>query len=118
MTDHVSSRFLSGLCYEPGKKESLEETRRGAPIYDGTPDCYEEYKPRVEEKPHAAEQAEEENKFYKHAELAGQLFDGLKEEALRVAMDIGQFIVCELGGIKKPLAAIKTNHLLTSGRRC
>ena len=78
MTEYVSSRLLRGLIYEPGKRESLQEKRRGTPIYDGTPDMFEEYRFRVEGKLRAVSQAAEENVDFKHAELAGQLFDGLE----------------------------------------
>ncbi len=107
MTDHVSSRLLRGLLYEPGRREQLQETRRGAPIYDGTPDMYEEYRFRVEGKLRAVSQAAEESVDYKHAELAGQLFGGLKEGALRVAMDMGHEEISANGGIEKLLKALE-----------
>ena len=43
----------------------------------------------------------EESTAYKHAELAGQISDGLQDEGFRVAMDMGVDAVYELGGIKK-----------------
>ena len=60
-------RLLRGLLYEHGQVDTLQEARRGAPIYAGQPDMSEEYKFKVNGKLAAIQYSVVEMKQFKHA---------------------------------------------------
>ena len=99
--------LLRGLRYEPRRRQSLQTTRRGAPVYDGTPDTCIKCKLIVLGKLRAVLNAESSDKAYKHAELASQLHDGLQDEALSVVRNIGYTDISDIGGIEKLLKALE-----------
>ena len=50
MSDYVSDRILCDLLYEPGRKATLQESKKGVPVYSGQPDMFSEYKYKVKAK--------------------------------------------------------------------
>ena len=84
--------YLEGLLYNP-KSGKMEETRRRVPIFHGTPQDLPEWKFNVELKIKIVEQMNDPGrKAELMAKLTGDIVDGLRGDALGVAMDLGSVL--------------------------
>jgi len=71
----------------------MEETRRGVPIFHGTPQDLPEWKFKVELKIKIVEQINDQGrKAEQMAMLMGDVIDGLRGDALSAAMDLGSVL--------------------------
>ena len=105
--------YLEGLIWKPNAG-SVQETRAGALLYDGSAAGYPEWKFRVSTKLTSAKKTEkEELRKEKLAELASKITDGLIGEAMKVAMDIGPETPAEEEGVEKLIEALEL-HIVTS----
>ena len=80
--------YLEGLLYNP-KGGKMEETRRGVPIFHGTPQDLPEWKFKVELKIKIVEQKILDERQSFMAKWMGDVIDGLRGDALNAAMDLG-----------------------------
>lgn len=88
----VSDMAMSSLRYKSGKGSDREETKKGQPIFDGAPSQFQEWEFRVELRAESIEEGKE-------AKAIGEVIDGLRGDALQIAMDIGRAELIKAGGL-------------------
>ena len=79
----------------------MQNDKAGQPIYSGTVGFYEEWKFRVMAKWDAMGGLKEEDKISKRKELASKVLDALKDDAMKIAMDIGLEVLIAEDGVPK-----------------
>ena len=98
MTQYV---IAAGLAPFTNPKDGLlEETRSGIPIYYGNALGYDEWVFRVKVKKNAAERVKD-TKPEILVELGSKVVEGMRGEALRIAMDLGVEQLGKEGGVQK-----------------
>ena len=81
----------------------MEETRRGVPIFHGTPQDLPEWKFKVELKIEIVEQTNDPGrKAELMAKLMGDVIDGLRGDTLNAAMDLGSVLHRQARWLDKP----------------
>ena len=94
--------YLEGLLYRPEGSSTTEETQAGVPKYAGHAWNLEEWKFRVMNKKKAIEMMTDTEKIpEKIADLASRIIDGLTDDALKIAMDLGDNVLTKLDGLDK-----------------
>ena len=100
--------YLEGLLHRPGKDGTeISETRSGIPYFNGSAWGFKTWRFKIRGRLTAVEKAKEEDREAKHAELAAQIVEGLSDEALNIAMDIGSDVIGEEGGINTLINTIE-----------
>ena len=92
---------LEGLLFGSGREGCFQKDKAGQPIYSGTAGLYEEWKFRVMAKWDAMGGLKEEDKISKRKELASKVLDALKDDAMKIAMDLGREILIAEDGVPK-----------------
>ena len=110
---------MATLRYERvGQK--TQESKQGAPIFDGTPSGFYEWEFRVMTRFHSTEDSEK-------WKLASKLCEGLTGESLKVAMSLGMKNLSQDDGVPKlvealklhlfPMASAEARELFKAGQR-
>ena len=100
--------YLDGLRYiAPGVGANLSETRAGVPLYSGTAFDLPEWRFRVTTKRKAIDAMKADERGQKLADLVSKVTDALTDEALRIAMDIGEDTLSKPNGIDTLIKAIE-----------
>ena len=87
------------------------ETKQGVPLYHGDATGFEEWKFRTEARLHAivpkSQEAEDlADVARRKTELGSKVIEGLRDEALKVAMDLGTEVITTATGVEKLVAAM------------
>ena len=92
--------YLEGLIYKHSHDSALAETRQGIPQYNGSAYGLAEWKFKVLAKKRALSTVKDQGeRNMKMTDLAGKATDGLTDDALKVAMDIGEEVLIAPGGL-------------------
>ena len=92
--------YLEGLIYKHSHDNVLAETRQGIPHYNGSAYGLAEWKFKVLAKKRALGSVKDQDeRNMKMTDLAGKVTDGLTDDALKVAMDIGEELLIAPGGL-------------------
>ena len=89
---------LEGLLYGTGR-EGLLNDKLGYPIYTGTASLFEEWQFRVMGKWDAL--AGDKDKDLRRTELASKVSDALRDDAMKIAMDLGRPELISADGVAK-----------------
>ena len=110
---------MATLCYE-GAAPKTNESKQGAPIFDGTPAGFYEWEFRAMTRYHATEKDD-------RWKLASKLCEGLTGESLKVAMALGIDKLSQKDGVLKlvealklhmfPMASAEAKELIKAGQR-
>ena len=79
----------------------MQNDKAGQPIYSGTAGLYEEWKFRVMAKWDALAGLKPEEKDSKRTELASKIVDALRDDAMKIAMDLGRETLIAEDGVPK-----------------
>ena len=82
-------------------REGLQNDKAGQPIYSGTAGLYEEWKFRVMAKWDAMAGLKEEDRISKRKDLASKVLDALRDDAMKIAMDLGRETLVAEDGVPK-----------------
>ena len=93
-----TSGYLDGLVYRNDTEHRPEETKKGMPLFDGTPHHFEQWRLRAEGKIAAANMAERGKIAQELATLGSRLLDGLTGDAALIAQELGaDKVICREG---------------------
>ena len=92
---------LEGLLYGSGRERCLQNDKAGQPIYSGSAGLFEEWKFRVLAKWDALADSKAEEKDSKRTELASKVVGTVRDDAMKIAMDVGRIELIAAGGIPK-----------------
>ena len=95
---------LEGLLYGTGR-EGLMNDKLGYPIYTGTASLFEEWKFRVMGKWDAL--AKDEKCDQKRTDMASKVSDALRDDAMKISMDLGLGKLIQPDGVPKLVAMMK-----------
>ena len=110
--------YLEGLLYRPEGQSTTEETRAGAPRYAGQAWNLEEWKFRVLQKKKAIETMTDTDKIpEKIADLVSRVTDGLSDDALKIAMDLGDDALSKPDGLDQLVKEIEGAAMLIKYQR-
>eukprot|EP00974_Lingulodinium_polyedra_P000217 20014-Lingulodinium_polyedra.AAC.1 len=101
----ATQALLKSLCYDPKGQDIVKQTKGGLPYYDGNPYDYEAWHFIVMGKYDSYDKKT--TKAQDRAELAMKVVEGLTDDALKCAMDIGRAEIIAKDGVLKIAAAIK-----------
>ena len=97
---------LEGLLYGSGREELVND-KAGFPIYTGTATHFEEWEFRVTAKWKALEN--DEKKEQKRTELASKVTDALRDDAMKIAQDIGLDALIQKDGVPGLVTAMRNS---------
>ena len=92
---------LEGLLFGSGREGCLQNDKAGQPIYSGTAGLFEEWKFRVMAKWDAMAGLKEEDRISRRPELASRVLDALRDDAMKIAMDLGRETLVAEDGVPK-----------------
>ena len=92
---------LEGLLYGSGREGCLQNDKAGQPIYSGQAGFFEEWKFCVLAEWDALEGSKAEDKDSKRTELASKIVDALRDDAMKIAMDLGRPKLITADGMPK-----------------
>ena len=92
---------LEGLLYGSGREGCLLTDKAGQPIYSGSAGLFEEWKFRVMAKWDALAGLKPEDKDSKRTDLASKVLDALRDDAMKIAMDLGRPELIAADGVHK-----------------
>ena len=95
-----------GLLFGSGREGCLLNDKAGQPIYSGTAGPFEEWKFRVLAKWGALEGSQAEEKDDKRTNLASKVVDALRDDAMKIAMDLGRPKLIAADGVPKLVEAM------------
>ena len=95
---------LEGLLYGSGREELVND-KAGFPIYTGTASHFEEWEFRVTAKWRALEKDEKAEQ--KRTELASKVTDALRDDAMKIAQDIGLETLIQKDGVPGLVKAMR-----------
>ena len=95
---------LEGLLYGSGREELVSD-KAGFPIYTGTASHFEEWEFRVTAKWKALEKDEKAEQ--KRTELASKVTDALRDDAMKIAQDIGLETLIQKDGVPGLVKAMR-----------
>ena len=102
--------YLDGLLFRTSNGKEVAETRSGVPMYGGAAHGFEEWKFRVSTKHKAVLASESLEKIpEKLAELVARVIDGLTDDALKMAMDIGEEELSQTAGLQTLIDKMEAN---------
>ena len=127
----MAQRILSDLIFQAfhggrpnaGVHPFHYETKTGVPLYHGDALRFEEWEFRVTTKllsivPKSEEEDDLADVARRKKELSAKVLEGLRDEALKVAMDLGTAQIADADGVEKLIAAMDVvSHHCESARR-
>ena len=106
----ATQALLKSLCYDPRGQDTVQQTKAGLPYYDGNPYDFEQWHFVVMGKYDAyASKKDVEVQTQDRIELSVKVIEGLKDDALKCAMDLGRDVVVAPDGVLRIAEAIKAS---------
>ena len=94
----ATQALLKSLCYDSRGQDTVQQTKAGLPYYDGNPYDFEQWHFVVLGKYDAyARKRDKEAREQDRIELSVKVIKGLKDDALKCAMDLGRDVVEDCG---------------------
>ena len=102
--------LLEGLLFQQPGKESLSESKKGVPTYNGSSSGYSDFSFRVLTEYSSFDLIKDDDDRAKEKRMYGaKLVKGLTDEALRIAMDLRTETTLAEDGVKVLLASLEKN---------
>ena len=106
----ATQALLKSLCYDPRGQDTVQQTKAGLPYYDGNPYDFEQWHFVVMGKYDAyASKKDVEVQTQDRIELSVKVIEGLKNDALKCAMDLGRDVVVAPDGVLRIAEAIEAS---------
>ena len=106
----ATQALLKSLCYDPRGQDTVQQTKAGLPYYDDNPYDFEQWHFVVMGKFDAyASKKDVEVRDQDPIELSVKVNEGLKDDALKCAMDLGRDVVVAQDGVLRIAEAIKAS---------
>ena len=106
----ATQALLKSLCYDPRGQDIVQQTKAGLPYYDGNPYDFGQWHFVVMGKFDAyASKKDIDARDQDRIELSVKVIEGLKDDALKCAMDLGRDVVVAPDGVLRIAEAIKAN---------
>ena len=106
----ATQALLKSLCYDPRGQDTVQQTKAGLPYYDGNPYDFEQWHFVLMGKFDAyASKKDVEVRDQDRIELSVKVIEGLKDDALKCAMDLGRDVVVAPDGVLRIAEAIKAS---------
>ena len=102
----MDSEALKGLLYTPNDNEKIGETRSGVPVFSGDPAQLDEWVFRTKARVYAVDTTVDDHGAQALKSLASRIIEGLKGDALKVAMDMNQAELIDAAGVDKLIATM------------
>ena len=97
----ATQALLKSLRYDPRGQDTVQQTKAGLPYYDGNPHDFEQWQFVVMGKYDAhASKSDVEVQSQDRIELSVKVIEGLKDDALKCAMDLGRDVVVADGVLR------------------
>ena len=107
----ATQALLKSLCYVPRGQDTVQQTKAGLPYYDGNPYDFEQWHFVVMGKYDAyASKRDQDVRDQDRIELSVKVIEGLKDDALKCAMDLGRDVVVTPDGVLRIAEAIKASR--------
>ena len=110
IVDMATQALLKSLCYDPHGQDTVQQTKAGLPYYDVNPYDFEQWHFVMVGKYDAfASKRDKEAREQDRIELSVKVMEGLKDDALKCAMDLGRDVDVAPDGVLRIAEAIKAS---------